>query len=86
MHQASQAASLERGGGAGGSSSHRVVRKLKRVPFTAEEEEYVKRGYEEFKDEKFMWRSIVDKYPFHPSRTSVDIKDKWRNMEKAGTA
>jgi len=78
MHQTSQAAAFDRGGG----SSHRVVRKLKRVPFTAEEEEYVKRGYDEFKDEKFMWRSIVDKYPFHPSRTSVDIKDKWRNIQK----
>ena len=30
--------------------------------------------YEEFKESKFKWRSIVEKYPFHPTRSSVDIK------------
>ena len=33
-----------------------------------------------------MWANILEKYPFDPKRTNVDLKDKWRNMEKAGIA
>ena len=31
-------------------------------------------GVDEFKEVKFKWRRIVDKFPFHHSRSSVDIK------------
>ena len=33
-----------------------------------------------------QWALIRDKFPFEHQRTNVDLKDKWRNMEKAGTA
>ena len=31
---------------------------------------------------KGHWATILDTYEFAPTRTSVDLKDKWRNMEK----
>jgi hypothetical protein len=30
------------------------------------------------------WADILDRYAFHPKRTSVDIKDKYRNLVKGG--
>jgi len=32
----------------------------------------------------YLWRKILDEYSgvFHPNRTSVDLKDKWRNLVK----
>ena len=70
-------------GAQGENNSHREVKKTKRVPFSTEEENYVRQGYEEFKTEKSgMWVKILKKYPFNPTRTSVDLKDKHRNLMK----
>lgn len=33
---------------------------------------------------KGRWREIRDAFPFHPKRSNVNLKDKWRNLEKAG--
>ena len=71
------------GGPKGKNNSHREVKKTKRVPFSTEENNYVRQGYEEFKTEKTgMWVKILKAYPFNPTRTSVDIKDKHRNLMK----
>ena len=71
------------GGPKGKNNSHREVKKTKRVPFSTEENNYVRQGYEEFKTAKSgMWVKILKAYPFDPSRTSVDLKDKHRNLMK----
>lgn len=31
-----------------------------------------------------QWAEILARYPFQDCRTSVDLKDKWRNLEKYG--
>jgi len=54
------------------------VRKLKR-PFSKEETEYVERGVARFGVGN--WVLIRDNYPFH-DRSAVDIKDKWRNLQR----
>ncbi len=50
----------------------------KRVPFSREEENNLKYGVQ--KMGKF-WNQILVTYKFHPSRTAVDLKDKFRRME-----
>ena len=70
------------GGPKVGSLSQREVKKAKRVPFSSEEETYVLQGYEKYKTKKQMWAIILKEYPFNPTRTSVDIKDKYRNLMK----
>ena len=63
-------------------NAHREVKKTKRVPFSRDEENYVRQGVQKFKDEKQMWVKILKEYPFDPTRTSVDLKDKHRNLMK----
>jgi hypothetical protein len=51
----------------------------KRKRFTLEEEEMLIRGVVKFGIG--CWSKIIERYDFG-DRNSVDIKDKWRNMEK----
>jgi len=62
------------------------VRKM-RQRWTAEEEDCLRKGMAEFnppgKEGPTDWISILDKYDtVMIDRTSMDLKDKWRNMKK----
>ena len=48
-----------------------------KVPFTKEEEENLRYGVSKLGR---FWTQILNTYSFHPSRTSVDLKDKFRNL------
>jgi len=39
-------------------------------------------GVEKFNGQPQRWRKILMTYNFNPRRTSVDLKDKWRNIVK----
>jgi len=56
--------------------------KKKRIPFTEEEEEYLTLGVKMFGAGE--WAKILGHYGshFHPKRTNIHLKDKWRNMTK----
>jgi len=51
-----------------------------RIPFTEEETANLIKGMKEFGDETQKWRRILLNYNFDSRRTSVDLKDKWRNL------
>jgi len=53
--------------------------RLVREKFTGREEEFVRQGVAQFGRN---WKKILTEFDFHPQRTGVDIKDKWRNMNK----
>ena len=77
--------------GGGGAAKGRARPKTsggprKRVRWSAAEEDYLRQGVARYKNSQNMWALIRDKFPFEEGRTNVDLKDKWRNMEKAGTA
>ena len=46
----------------------------------------MRQGMSRYRNATNMWALIRDAFPFQEGRTNVDLKDKWRNMEKAGTA
>ncbi|XP_065909931.1 telomere repeats-binding bouquet formation protein 1-like isoform X2 [Dysidea avara] len=48
-----------------------------RVIFTPIEEQYIIEGVQKLGK---RWRHILNAYPFHPSRTQVNIKDKYRQL------
>ncbi|KAM3738376.1 hypothetical protein ACB098_09G126200 [Castanea mollissima] len=59
----------------------------KRVPWTAEEEERLKEGVQKFtnpNDSNIPWKNILEfgGNVFQSDRTTIDLKDKWRNMCK----
>jgi hypothetical protein len=58
----------------------RVDSPKKRVPFSKEEVRNLEKGVAKFGVGK--WSDILQKYSFHPSRDSVSLKDKWRNLQK----
>ncbi|GJQ15956.1 hypothetical protein GpartN1_g7747.t1 [Galdieria partita] len=51
------------------------------VRFTPEEERNLTIGISQFG--VGHWKNILHSYPFHPKRTCVDLKDKYRNMLNA---
>ncbi|XP_047141912.1 MATH and LRR domain-containing protein PFE0570w isoform X2 [Hydra vulgaris] len=53
-----------------------------RVPFSKDEEKYIKEGIKKFGIGN--WCKIKRSYPFHPNRTNVSIKDKYRTMKRQG--
>ena len=53
-----------------------------REKFTALEESYVREGVAKYGHIYGKWEKILAEYDFHESRTGVDLKDKWRNMNK----
>ncbi|XP_065664125.1 homeobox protein 2-like isoform X2 [Hydra vulgaris] len=53
-----------------------------RVPFSKDEEVYIKEGIKKFGIGN--WCKIKRSYPFHPNRTNVSIKDKYRTMKRQG--
>ena len=55
------------------------VARRRRVYWTTEEEHYVVQGVKRFGLGK--WKDILEAYPFKSCRTSVDIRDKWRNIK-----
>lgn len=58
----------------------------KRVPWTVEEEQTLKDGIQIFYGDhnNIPWKKILDhgENVFHESRTTVDLKDKWKNVKK----
>ena len=58
--------------------------RYRRVYWTKEEEEYLRKGVKKFGVGK--WKQIIDFYPFNPCRTSVDAKDKWRNIKRQNSS
>ena len=62
------------------SSSATTVSGGGRVRWTEEEVEYLKEGVERFGIGN--WKAIRQNYSFHRRRTNVDLKDKWRNLQK----
>ncbi|KAH9569035.1 hypothetical protein CY35_03G111300 [Sphagnum magellanicum] len=70
------------------SGRHRIrgVRR-KTLPWTTEEEDVLKEGVKRFSvggNSGFQWKSILEfgNGKFDPTRTTVDLKDKWRNLLK----
>nr|KAJ0190086.1 hypothetical protein LSAT_V11C800420780 [Lactuca sativa] len=66
-----------------------VVPLLRRkpIPWTKSEEETLKEGVERYSsvnDKKIPWKEILDfgHKVFHKGRTTIDLKDKWRNICK----
>ncbi|EME26576.1 hypothetical protein Gasu2_17440 [Galdieria sulphuraria] len=53
-------------------------RKKSYIRFTPEEEMNLRIGISQFGVGR--WKNILYSYPFHPKRTCVDLKDKYRNM------
>ena len=51
-----------------------------RVRFSLIEDGYLREGMRRFGDAQNRWARILETYPFLPRRTSVDLKDRWRNM------
>jgi hypothetical protein len=43
--------------------------------------EHLVSGYRRFGTD---WRAIQQHYQFHPARTNVDLKDKFRNLVRSG--
>ena len=60
-----------------------MAKRQKRHKFSQEEEEWIRDGVRRFGVGK--WRLILDSYNFR-GRTIVNLKDKWRNLVKAGLA
>jgi hypothetical protein len=58
------------------------VKTTGRVPFTDAEESYLREGVQRYQNHGSKWAEILRAYPFHSKRTSVDLKDKWRNISK----
>ncbi|KAL3585360.1 hypothetical protein D5086_012227 [Populus alba] len=68
-------------------STYPVMPQLRRkkVPWTVQEEEMLKKGVQKFSsDGKFPWKDILEygSSVFFSDRTTIDVKDKWRNMCK----
>lgn len=60
-------------------------RVTKRVPFTKEEVNAIIAGYNNFKHEHFVWLRIKQEYQnLFKNRSTVQIKDKFRNMKRKG--
>ncbi|KAK9156389.1 hypothetical protein Sjap_003869 [Stephania japonica] len=63
--------------------------KRKKLIWTTEEEEMLKVAVKKFTNgrKNLSWKSILDfgSHVFNASRSPVDLKDKWRNMEKANS-
>lgn len=51
-----------------------------RVPWTDDEEANLRAAIEEFG--KGQWALALKHYAFNECRSSVDLKDKWRNIER----
>jgi hypothetical protein len=51
-----------------------------RLAFEEYEVSNLMAGVEKFRDTPQRWRKILNAYKFNPRRTSVDLKDKWRNI------
>jgi hypothetical protein len=54
-------------------------KRVGREKFSGREEVFVRQGVAQFGKN---WKKILAQYDFLPQRTAVDIKDKWRNMNK----
>eukprot|EP00795_Rhopilema_esculentum_P001389 gene1389-15800_t len=52
----------------------------KRRPFSEEEVEWLRRGVKRYGFGN--WATILRNYPFPSKRTAVNLKDKWRNIER----
>ncbi|KAL8191711.1 hypothetical protein R6Q57_028442 [Mikania cordata] len=67
------------------SSPPRVPLRRKKLPWTKSEEETLKEGVERYSsadNTKIPWKEILDfgNNVFHKWRTTIDLKDKWRNI------
>lgn len=51
-----------------------------RIPFTWQESVNLVRGVEQYG--KGAWADILSNFAFHSKRTSVNLKDRYRTMEK----
>ncbi|KAK6153458.1 hypothetical protein DH2020_013097 [Rehmannia glutinosa] len=74
----------------GASNSYPAIPQLrrKRLPWTSEEEDKLKEGMRLYcspHDKTIQWKKILELGAtiFHQSRSTMDLKDKWRNMCKA---
>ncbi|KAJ0100296.1 hypothetical protein Patl1_20563 [Pistacia atlantica] len=73
--------------GAHTTSPANVQLRRKKVPWTAKEEELLKMGVRKFtsvNDRNIPWKKILEfgSSVFLMGRTTIDLKDKWRNMCK----
>jgi len=59
---------------------HRRRKPKKRHPWTPDEVKWLVEGVEKFG--LGQWAVILQNYAFPPYRSSVSLKDKWRNMKK----
>ena len=58
-----------------------------KVIWTENETFYLVYGYLIHKDEKHLWSNILSEFrdKFHYVRTSVSLKDRWRNIQNLAT-
>eukprot|EP01125_Pyxidicula_operculata_P004775 TRINITY_DN1784_c1_g1_i2.p1 TRINITY_DN1784_c1_g1~~TRINITY_DN1784_c1_g1_i2.p1 ORF type:complete len:525 (-),score=190.76 TRINITY_DN1784_c1_g1_i2:190-1764(-) len=61
------------------SSASMGFQSRKRVPWSPKETMNLIKGVNKFGN---SWSEILRSYDFDPKRTSVDLKDKWRNLQK----
>ena len=61
------------------------TKRRKRVMFTDAEVKYILHGMKRYRNAEEKWYCILNdpSYKFHPSRTSKDLLDKYRNLEYA---
>ncbi len=62
------------------ASSTSSARGGRRVWWTEEEVEFLKEGVVRFGIGN--WKTIRQTYPFNSRRTNLDLRDKWRNLQK----
>lgn len=76
---------LQIGGGVTNTSKQRTAPSSggggsKRVRWTEEEVEFLKEGVSRFG--LGNWKIIRENYPFNRKRNNIDLRDKWRNLQK----
>jgi len=57
-----------------------IRNRLGKVFFSEEEENYLREGVNTYG--RGNWAVILNKYDFHKRRTPIDLKDKWRTMQR----
>lgn len=81
-HRSNQLETLGGSPSCGGERSSLVYGKKesrKRTRWSAEEEAELRRGFNRYGNQ---WAEILKSFSFHSSRSSVDLKDKYRNLCK----
>lgn len=67
-------------GGAGAAPRAQEAARRPRVMWSAEETRAVLEGEKMFQNTGRVWEATLEWFAFHPQRTAVDLKDKFRTL------